>query len=95
MPSSPYHLTMPFTEYEDSEPESEGVDLSGCNLIVSWSSLVLLLSKCQLEDCADRVLADNMKVSRNGEFDLKELWGYLLLNLFLLFRGFCESCNDL
>lgn len=51
----------------DSQPDDEGcVSLEGSHLLVSWSCLVVLLSKCQRESCADLVLPSNMDVSRNG-----------------------------
>ena len=53
-------------EMTDSQPEGEGVNLDGCHLIVSWSCLLLLLTKCQRDDCADNILTSNLEVSRNG-----------------------------
>ena len=51
----------------DSQPDDEGVvSLEGCHLLVSWSCLVALLSKCQRADCADQVLPCNMDVLRKG-----------------------------
>ena len=51
----------------DSQPDEEGgVSLEGCHLLVSWSCLFSLLSKCQRVGCADHVLPCNMDVSRMG-----------------------------
>ena len=59
-------LSKLFSGTPDSKPEDVRVDLSRCHLIVSWSSLLPLLSKCQDQDCAEQVLPDNMKISKNG-----------------------------
>ena len=53
-------------EMTDSQPEGDGVNMDGSHLIVSWSCLLLLLTKCQRDDCADNILASNIEVSRNG-----------------------------
>ena len=50
----------------DSQPEGDGVNLDGCHLILSWSCLLLLLTTCQQDGCADNILASNLEVSRNG-----------------------------
>ena len=67
--SSSIHVNasnMIVTEVPDSQPESEGVNLNGCLLIVPWSFILILLSKCQRQGCADQVLPSNMELSRNG-----------------------------
>ena len=56
------------SEMSSSPPDDDavGVCLDGCYLLVSWSSLLTLLSKCQREGCSDQVLPCNMIVSKNG-----------------------------
>ena len=54
----------------ESQPESSegGVNLDGSHLIISWSCLITLLGICKHQGCGDQVLADNMDISRNGNF---------------------------
>ena len=56
---------------EESEPENdvhetEGTKIDGSLLIVPWSCILLLLSKCQAHGCGEQVLPSNIKVSTKG-----------------------------
>ena len=56
------------SDISNSQPDDVGgVSLDGCYLLVSWSCLIPLLSRCQREGCVDQVLPCNMDVSRNGK----------------------------
>ena len=50
----------------DSETETDGANIDGSFLIVPWTCILLLLSKCQRHGCAEPVLPSNVKVSRKG-----------------------------
>jgi len=50
-----------------SQPnENDGCILEGKMLIVSWSSVLLMLSICRREGCGSQVLPDNMDVTKRG-----------------------------
>merc|ERR1712179_879157 len=52
---------------DDSTTDGDGLEeFSGAIILVMWSNLLLLLSKCQKPGCGAAVLSDNMKVIRNG-----------------------------
>ena len=50
---------------EDCERELK--DLAGATFLVSWASLLLLLSKCRHDCCAALVNPSNMKITVKGK----------------------------
>ena len=46
--------------------ENEGFNMHGSAVIVMWSCLFQLLSKCRREGCGAQVNPDNMISTRNG-----------------------------
>ena len=46
---------------------SESEDFSGAAVLVMWTSLLQLLSKCRRQGCGAAVLSDNMRTVRNGK----------------------------
>jgi hypothetical protein len=47
--------------------ENKSLDMSGSAIIVMWSCLLQLLTKCRHEGCGAQVNPDNISPSRNGE----------------------------
>ena len=47
--------------------ESSGIDLRGAAILVMWSCLLPLLSKCTHQGCGAAVNPENMVTHRNGE----------------------------
>ena len=50
------------------------VDFSGAAIIVMWSCLLQLLTKCRREGCGAAVIPDNMVPQRNGEIYICKIW---------------------
>ena len=69
------------------------VDFSGSAVIVMWSCLLQLLTKCRREGCGSAVNPDNMITQRNGKWmgcwlvlrTLTKLGSTIILNLIVLF----------
>ena len=50
--------------------ESSGIDLTGAAILVMWSCLLPLLSKCTHQGCGAAVNPDNMVTHRNGKIEI-------------------------
>ena len=48
------------------EEDSGAPDMTGATILVCWTSLLLLLTKCRHEACAALVSPNNMKLSMKG-----------------------------
>ena len=48
------------------EEDSGAPDMTGATILVCWTSLLLLLTKCRHEACAALVSPNNMKLSKKG-----------------------------
>ena len=51
----------------ESQVKSRRANLDNSLLIVPWTCLIALLSICKHAGCGDKVLPDNMDISRNGD----------------------------
>ena len=54
---------------DDSINEINGPQINENLLIVPWTSLLVLLSKCQAHGCGEQVLPSNMKISTKGRIN--------------------------
>ena len=54
-------------EYVNIKDVTGGENFSGAIVLVMWSCLIELLSKCRKSGCSANVLPDNMVATRNGK----------------------------
>ena len=55
-------------EYAEMKDIKGGEIFSGAIVLVMWSCLIELLSKCRRSGCSANVLPDNMIATRNGKY---------------------------
>ena len=54
-------------EYVNIKDVTGGENFSGAIVLVMWSCLIELLSKCRKSGCSANILPDNMVATRNGK----------------------------